>query len=162
MQFSVGVEYALHSLFYLVNVPEGKTVGIRHLAELHGSTDSYLSKIFAKLRKTGIVRSVSGVKGGYELARLPEAISFWDIIEAVEGPSYFFQCNEMRKKNIFVSDPSIFTDRCPCLIKVVIQDAENVFRNELRNKSLRWLWDQAQKDFSEERKLAIRTWTANL
>ena len=92
MQFSIGVENAFHSLFYMVGLPAGKTIGIKKIAELHGITDSYLSKIFAKLRKAGIVRSVSGVKGGYELARRPENISFWDIIEAVEGPSFFFQC----------------------------------------------------------------------
>lgn len=162
MQFTVGVEYALHSLFYMVSAPEGKSIGIKQLAELHDSTDSYLSKIFAKLRKAGIVRSVSGVKGGYELARVADEISFWDIIEAVEGSSYFFQCNEMRKKNIFVDDPTIFTDKCPCLIKVVIQDAENLFRKELKAKSLRWLYNKVHNDFSDDKKRAIREWVNNI
>jgi len=26
-----------------------------------------------------------GVNGGYELARIPESITFWNIVEAVEG-----------------------------------------------------------------------------
>jgi len=158
MQFSIGVEYAFHSLFYMVGLPEHKTIGIKQIAELHRFKDSYLSKIFANLRKTGIVRSTPGVKGGYELARRPEDISFWDIIEAIEGPSFFFQCAEIRKKNIFVDDPSVFTDECPCLIKVVIQEAEDLFRNRLRSKSLRWLYDQAQNNFSEEKKMAISDW----
>ena len=134
MQFSIGVEYAFHSLFYLVDIPEGKTVGIRQIAELNGITESYLSKVFAKLRKAGIVRSITGVKGGYELARRSEDVSFWDIIEAIEGPSFFFQCAEIRKKNIFVDDPSVFTDECPCLIKVVIQEAEELFRNQVKKQ----------------------------
>ncbi len=162
MQFSVGVEYAFHSLFYIVDLPERKTIGIKQIAELHGITESYLSKIFAKLRKSGIVRSISGVKGGYELASAPENISFWDIIEAIEGPSFLFQCAEIRKKNIFVDDPSVFTDECPCLIKVVIQEAEENFRNSLRSKSLRWLHDQVQKGFSEEKKSAISDWVKAL
>lgn len=98
MQFSIGVEYAFHSLFYLVDLPEHKTVGIRQIAELNGITETYLSKVFAKLRKAGIVRSITGVKGGYELGRRAEDISFWDIIEAIEGTSFFFQCIEIRKK----------------------------------------------------------------
>ena len=162
MQFSIGVEYAFHSLFYMVDIPERKTVGIRQIAELNGITESYLSKVFAKLRKAGIVRSITGVKGGYELARRSEDVSFWDIIEAIEGPSFFFQCAEIRKKNIFVDDPSVFTDKCPCLIKVVIQEAEELFRNRLRSKSLRWLYDQVHNDFSEEKKQAITEWIKSI
>ena len=158
MQYSVGVEYAFHSLFYMVDLPEHKNMGIKQIAELNKLTETYLSKVFAKLRKAGIVRSVTGVKGGYELARRAEDISFWDIIEAIEGPSYYFQCAEIRKKNIFVDDPTVFTDKCPCLIKVVIQDAEELFRNQLKSKTLRWLYDQVYKDFSEEKKRAISQW----
>lgn len=158
MQFSVGVEYAFHSLFYMVDLPGGKTIGIRQIAELNAITETYLSKVFAKLSKAGIVRSVPGVKGGYELAKPAEGISFWDIIEAIEGPSFFFQCAEIRKKNIFVDDPSVFTDKCPCLIKVVIQEAEELFRDRLRAKSLRWLYDQVHSDFPEDKKKAITGW----
>lgn len=162
MQFSVGVEYAFHSLFYLVDMPEGKPVGIRQIAELHGITESYLSKVFAKLRKAGLVRSVPGVKGGYELARPAEDVSFWDIVEAVEGPSHFFQCAEIRKKNIFVDDPSVFTDKCPCLIKVVMVEAEELLRDRLRARSLRWLRDRVCRDFPEGKKLAMAEWAKGL
>jgi Rrf2 family protein len=162
MQFSIGVEYAFHSLFYLVDLPGHKTVGIRQIAELNGITETYLSKVFARLRKAGIVRSISGVKGGYELAKRAEDISFWDIIEAIEGTSFFFRCVEIREKNIFVDDPSVFIDKNPCLIKVVIQEAEEMFRDKLRTKSLRWLYDQAHNDFSEEKRRAIADWAKNV
>ncbi len=162
MQFSVGVEYAFHSLFYLVDLPEGKTVGIRQIAELNAITETYLSKVFARLRKAGIVRSITGVKGGYELARPAEDISFWDIIEAIEGPSFFFQCVEIRKKNIFVDDPSVFTEKCPCLIKVVLHEAEQLFRDRLKTKSLRWLHDRVHGAFPEDKKKAIAGWVKTI
>jgi len=158
VQFSIGVEYAFHSLFYMIDIPDEKTIGIKRIAELHGLTETYLSKIFAKLGRAQIVKSIPGVKGGYALARSAEDISFWDIIEAVEGPAYLFQCAEIRKKNIFVDDPSVFSDKCPCLIKVVIQDAEDAFRNSLRTKSLRWLFDQVRGGFPEGKKLAMAKW----
>jgi Rrf2 family protein len=158
MQFSVGVEYAFHSLFYMVDLPKGKTVGIRQIAELNAISETYLSKVFTRLSKAGIVRSLPGVKGGYELTKPSEDISFWDVIEAVEGPSFFFQCAEIRKKNIFVDDPSVFTDKCPCLIKIVIHEAEELFRASLRSKSLRWLYEQVCGDFPEDKKDAIAKW----
>ena len=162
MQFSVGVEYAFHSLFYLVDLPEQKTIGIRDIAKLHGITVSYLSKIFAKLRKAGMVRSIAGVNGGYALAKKAEDISFWDVIEALEGTSYLFRCAEIRQKNIFVTDPSIYTGKCPCLIKVVIHDAEELMRDKLRGRSLRWLHEQVYKDFSVSKKKAIAGWLKEL
>lgn len=162
MQFSIGVEYAFHSLFYMVDLPEHKTIGIKEIARLNRITESYLSKVFAKLQKTGIVRSIAGVKGGYELARSAENISFWDVIEAIEGSSWFFRCAEIRKKNIFVDDPGIFTDKCPCLIKLVIQEAEELMRNQLRTKSLLWLYEQVHKDFPVEKKTAIDEWIKKL
>ncbi len=161
MQFSVGVEYALHSLFYMVAVPEGKTIGIKELADLHNLKESYLSKIFTKLRKGGIVRSVSGVKGGYELARSSEDISFWDIIESIEGNSYMFQCAEIRQQNKF-SEKNILKKKCPCLIKVVVHEAEEKMRDDLRNKSLAWLYETVYKDFDEDKKNNINDWANSI
>lgn len=65
---------------------------------------AYLSKIFSKLQKAGIVKSISGVNGGYQLAKNPEEISFWDVLEAIEGSSYFFQCADIRER-IYLKRP---------------------------------------------------------
>lgn len=155
---SVGVEYAFHSLFYMIDVPAGKTVGIRELAELNGLSEAYLSKVFTKLRKAGIVRSISGVNGGYELAKRPESIAFWDVVEAIEGASYTFQCAEIRQKNILTSPDTVYTRECPCLIKVVMQEAEEKMRGFLREKTLAWLYSEVSKDFSGAKKVALQNW----
>lgn len=158
MPLSVGVEYAFHSLFYMVDIPVGKTIGIKELAELNQISETYLSKVFTKLRKSGIVRSVPGVKGGYELSRKAEDITFWDIVESIEGPSYLFQCAEIRQNNI-LSDPNTrYTQDCPCLIKVVMQEAEEQMRNFLRKKTVGWLYEEVNKDFSSDKKAAIQNW----
>jgi len=162
VQFSVGVEYALHSLFYLVDLPPHKTIGIKEIAKLNGLTETYLSKVFSKLRQAEIVRSVPGVSGGYELARSAEDISFWDVIAAIEGPAYLFRCGEIRKQNIFEDDANALTEKCPCLIKVVIQSAEESMRNELRAKSLLWLHESVRKDMSDEKKQAIAAWSRDV
>lgn len=159
MQYSVGVEYAFHSLVYMIGIPNGKTVGIKELARLNKISESYLSKIFTKLKKADIVRSVPGVNGGYEFSKSPEMISFWDVIEAVEGPSYMFQCCEIRKNNVFNDKDETFVK--PCLIKSVINDAEELMREELKSKSLMWLSIQAGNDFSKCKKESIKNWIDN-
>lgn len=158
MQLSQGVEYAFHSLFYMIDMPVGTTIGIKELAELNKLSETYLSKIFTKLRKAGIVRSIQGVKGGYELAGRPENISFWDIVEAIEGPSYMFQCAEIRQNNILNGGSEDCGCSKPCLIKVVMHEAEEQMRLYLSGKSLAWLKDEVYKEFSDEKKHSIAKW----
>lgn len=39
-------------------------------------SETYLSRVFTKLRKSGIVKSIPGVNGRYELARSPETYHY--------------------------------------------------------------------------------------
>ena len=87
MKFSVGLEYELHCLLYMVDLPEGYSVGVRELAHYQGVSETYLAKFFTKLRKAGIVKAAPGVNGGYELALAPQDITFWHVVEAIEGSS---------------------------------------------------------------------------
>lgn len=160
MQFSVGVEYALHCLLYMVDRPAGKSVGIRDLATYQGVSETYLSKIFTKLRKAGLVKSIPGVNGGYELSRAPENISFWHIVEAVEGSSPFFQCVEVRQKEILLDKDNLPDShtKCPCLIKVVMLEAEEKMRSYLDSKTLAWLHAQVKSKLPAEHSQATIDW----
>ncbi|MGB4587727.1 MAG: Rrf2 family transcriptional regulator [Clostridiaceae bacterium] len=163
MKFSIGVEYALHCLQYMINVPEGKATGIKDLAAFQGVSETYLSKAFTKLKKSGIVKSVPGVNGGYELLRSPEDISFWDVIEAIEGEEPIFQCAEIRQNEILLDKnnlPDTHT-KCPCLIKVVMLEAEDQMKQFLKQKTLKWLYDQVDKKIPEEHTRATIEWFNN-
>ena len=139
MQLSQGGEYFFHLLYYMIDISVGTTSGIKELAELNQLSETYLSKIFTKLRKAGIVRSIQGAKGGYELAKRAQNISFWKIVEAIEGPSYMFQCTEIRQNNILADENDACNCSKPCLIKVVMHEAEAQMRKYLSNKNLAWL-----------------------
>lgn len=161
MQFSIGVEYALHCLLYMVDIPTGKSVGIKDLAAFQGVSETYLSKVFTKLRKAGIVRSIPGVNGGYELTRESDSITFWDVVEAVEGSSPLFQCAEIRQNNILLDKdnlPEAFSAKCPCLIKVVMLEAEEQMRQYLKSKTLGWLDQQVKNKISPEIGRATLQW----
>lgn len=143
MKFSIGTEYALHCLLYLVKNIKNNPIGIKELAEFQGISESYLSKAFTKLGKAGIVESIPGVNGGYRLARDPKKISFWDVIEAIEGNEDFFQCCEIRQKTITLDKnnlPDTHT-KCPCTIKQVILEGESRMKQYLARKNLMWLYN---------------------
>ncbi len=164
MKFSIGVEYALHCLLYMVNPEAPKAVGIRDLATFQGISETYLSKVYAKLSKSGIIKSIPGVKGGYTLARNAQDITFWDVIEAVEGTESFFQCAEIRQNTILVDKdnlPDTHT-KCPCLIKVVMQEAENEMKNYLNKKTLAWLYNEVFHNIlMEDSEKAMVEWFKN-
>lgn len=164
MKFSVGVEYAIHCLLYMVNLEEGKSVGIRDLATFQGISETYLSKVYAKLSKSGIIKSIPGVKGGYALAHSAEEITFWDVVEAVEGKESFFQCAEIRQNNILLDKdnlPDTYT-KCPCLIKVVMLEAEDEMRKYLSNKTLAWLYNEVyNKKLPKDLEKSTFEWFSN-
>lgn len=53
---------------------------------------SYLEQLFGKLRRAGLVESVRGPGGGYNLARPPSEVSVADIILAVDESIDQTQC----------------------------------------------------------------------
>jgi Rrf2 family iron-sulfur cluster assembly transcriptional regulator len=53
---------------------------------------SYLEQLFGKLRRQGLVSSVRGPGGGYNLARALDTVSVADIILAVDEPIDATQC----------------------------------------------------------------------
>ena len=53
---------------------------------------SYLEQLFGKLRRSGLVDSVRGPGGGYNLAKAPDQVSVAEIITAVDEPIDATQC----------------------------------------------------------------------
>ncbi|MFZ3171806.1 MAG: Rrf2 family transcriptional regulator [Carboxydocellales bacterium] len=163
LQFSIGIEYALHCLLYMVDIPSGKAVRIKDLASFQGVSETYLSKVYTKLSKAGIVRSIPGVNGGYGLARIPASITFWDVVEAIEGTSPLFQCAEIRQNGILLDKndlPDAYT-KCPCLIKVVMLEAEEQMKQYLHEKNLGWLHEQVSNKIPPENAKATIEWFNN-
>lgn len=59
-------------------------VALADISARQGISLSYLEQLFARLRKQGLVSSVRGPGGGYQLGRDASAISVSDVISAVD------------------------------------------------------------------------------
>ena len=64
------------------------------LAAATGLPAPTVSKLLAALARSGVLASQRGAKGGYRLARAPEAITAADIVSAVDGPIALTVCIE--------------------------------------------------------------------
>lgn len=150
MPYTIGVEYALHCLVSLVNPPVNKPIAIKDLAEFQGVSVTYLSKIFTKLTKGNIIQSTPGVKGGYELRRPPEQITFYDVVEAIEGRQPIFKCKNIKEKGLIPQFTDQPTNHIPCRINLTMLEAEQKMHDYLKQKTLLWLKNTLDKEFAPE------------
>lgn len=83
--------HALNAMTVLAELP-GQFQGAASIAERIGAPQNYLGKLLQGLIESGIVYSQKGIGGGFRLARTPEAISLFDIVEPVDHVSRWEGC----------------------------------------------------------------------
>jgi len=66
------------------NYTEPLPVRIKAIADAQGIPQRFLVQILLQLKTAGLVASVRGAAGGYQLARPPEGISLAAIINAID------------------------------------------------------------------------------
>ncbi|MBA2253911.1 MAG: Rrf2 family transcriptional regulator [Chloroflexi bacterium] len=88
MRISAKADYALRAAAELAAHwgPEHGPLKGERLAEAQEIPRKFLENILIELKRAGLVRSVRGAVGGYQLVYPPDEISLADIIRAVEGP----------------------------------------------------------------------------
>jgi Rrf2 family protein len=84
--------YALRSLLFLAEAGRNTPVQLARIAETQRVPPKYLELIMLDLKKAGLVKSARGPKGGYQLSRQPELISFGEVVRSMEGPIALVSC----------------------------------------------------------------------
>jgi Rrf2 family protein len=138
MQLKNQVEWALHCCAILAGLGPDRYLPTKDLAELHGVPKDYLSKALQALSQAGLVEGTLGPSGGYRLARPPAAITFLNVVEAVEGKGSSFNCTEIRKNNPCrgLMSSAAAGDGRPCAIARVMWDADRAWRDSLDGVTL--------------------------
>jgi Rrf2 family protein len=85
MQVTAKAEYALRAATVLACSGPGPMKS-EAIAAAEDIPLRFLHNILAALTRAGILSSLRGADGGYELTRAPGAITVADVIRAVEGP----------------------------------------------------------------------------
>ena len=83
MKLTTKGRYAVTAMLDLALHYEQGAVTLSDIARRQGISLSYLEQLFARLRRNGLVDSVRGPGGGYNLATAPSAISVAQIIVAI-------------------------------------------------------------------------------
>jgi Rrf2 family transcriptional regulator, iron-sulfur cluster assembly transcription factor len=88
----------------------------------------YLEQLVIPLKKAKLITSVRGPRGGHMLARAPEKISIWELLELLESKFTFADC----LKNPNICDN---TDTCP--VRPVWGKALNLMMKHFKETSLK-------------------------
>ena len=83
MKLTTRGHYSVKALLDLTLQPEYQPTSVKMIAQRQDLPAPYLEKLLIEMRRAGIVKSVRGAKGGYQLAQKPEQISLGKILEAV-------------------------------------------------------------------------------
>lgn len=84
--------YAVTAVLDIALNADGGPVSLADISERQHISLSYLEQLFAKLRKDGLVKSVRGPGGGYQLGLPSEQISIGMIIAAVNENIHVTKC----------------------------------------------------------------------
>lgn len=124
IQLSEAASLAFHGMGLLAS--HGQRMSIHEIALLTGSSEAHLSKVFQRLVKEGMVRSVRGPGGGFVLSKAPESVTLLDIYYAIEGEPSSGTC-------------LLRSGSCPfrtCLFGGLIGDLTERFLEHLRKTTL--------------------------
>jgi Rrf2 family protein len=86
---SVKSKYALTALLYMLLNKNNDKFSVKEIAKKENISARYLEQIFSTLKKGGILNSLKGSKGGYELAKDAKDISLEEIINLLEKDLYY-------------------------------------------------------------------------
>ena len=91
MLLSKGSKYALRAAIHLAQ-HMGEPQLSRDIAQALGIPAQYLAKVLQDLARHGILRSMKGRGGGFQLALPPERLDLMTIVRAMEGEHFGEGC----------------------------------------------------------------------
>src|SRR6267378_4306908 len=130
MRVTTWAEYGLIVSVNLAKRAGQGPVAARELAEQERLPHDYVEQILLRLRRAGLVDSVRGAKGGYHLAREPQAITVKDVMEASEHVTFEVNCD------LHPVDPHRCSPETSCSIRPVWRMLEQRINDLLDSISL--------------------------
>src|SRR5699024_159650 len=86
MKISTKGRYGLTIMLELARKYGSGPISLKTIAREKELSEHYLEQLASPLRNAGLIKSVRGAYGGYELTKEPRDIKTGDIIRVLEGP----------------------------------------------------------------------------
>ena len=95
-RLTLTTDYALRTLLLLAGGSAARTT-VRDVAEFFKISPDHVARAVQGLAQKGVIRAERGRNGGISLARPPEQITVWEIVEIFEGKVSLLECVEVEE-----------------------------------------------------------------
>lgn len=122
MKLTRASSYAIRALAVLAR--SHRPIASHNIAKENGTPERFLLKVLKPLVQAGVLRSIKGPNGGYQLARNPRDVNMLQVIQAVDGPLARpdpFPEDELNRKLFDLGD-RVATAAEKVLCKVTLED----------------------------------------
>jgi Rrf2 family protein len=92
MQLTRAADYAVRVMIHLATLPAQERASLPALAQATGAPESFLSKVLQALSRAGLITSLRGQAGGFEILPSGRQASMRQVIEAIDGPVHLNVC----------------------------------------------------------------------
>ena len=124
--------YALRAMIHLAGLPGGGPATIAEIADAASAPRKFLEAILLDLRRRHLLVSRRGRTGGYALAAPADAISFADVIRALEGPLALAPCAARNSTRTCPGCEDVRT----CAIRPALKAARTAVAEVLENRTI--------------------------
>jgi Rrf2 family protein len=83
IKLNKSTRFALYSLVELSQEPES-ILSAKQIAEKYKISEHHVVKVLQQLARVGLIRSVRGINGGFQIAQNPKGITMLDVVEIFE------------------------------------------------------------------------------
>jgi len=128
-------EYAIRALWQLSESKDYFSTS-EAIAQAQDIPGKFLPQILSDLSRAGLVRSVRGYGGGVRLSRPPEKIKLLEILEAIQGTVFLYDC---------IKGPIDCQHEPDCKLQKVYKKAQDAMKVEFAKVALTDLKSKKKK-----------------
>ncbi len=86
------VEYALMALKFMLERVPGELSSVKQICESTGASYDAAARVMQIMTNKGLLKSVQGAHGGYQIITDLKKVSFYDLTKMIEGPLAVVRC----------------------------------------------------------------------
>lgn len=141
MRITAKGRYGLAAMIHIAQQKDGECVPVIHISEKLDISKIYLEQVFALLKRGGLVSSIKGSQGGYQLIGAAKDITVYEIMKATELAVF-----EETKATVEAQAPEI--DKTMSL--KIFAPLDQAVKIMLQSVSLQTLVDEAENQLDNE------------
>ncbi|MBF0276313.1 MAG: Rrf2 family transcriptional regulator [SAR324 cluster bacterium] len=86
LKFNKSTVFALYAIMELSRDPQ-KVISAGQIAGKYKISEHHVAKVLQQLKRIGLIRSIRGINGGFQIAKAPKEITVLDVVEMFESSS---------------------------------------------------------------------------